>query len=261
MNYPKISIITVVLNAEKTIEKTILSVINQEYSNLEYIIIDGGSSDRTLETIAKYRSNIACLINEKDKGIYDAMNKGIHLSRGDYIHFLNAGDYFVNNKVLTGVTQLLKEKKLIACGDVVLQYPDGFKRVHKANLSLYDMPTYHQAMFFKNAVFQHYGKYNTYYTLSADFDIWQRVYLNQKDEVLSMDVPISINNLEGVSNRNYFRAILERMHISIYNLSGLQRVKSLLLTSGVLIRCLGVAFLRHMGIYMRVIRFKHRKRL
>jgi len=89
---PKITIITVTFNAEKTVEKTILSVINQTYENIEYIIVDALSKDNTIKIIEKYRDKISIFISEKDNGIYDAMNKGIKVSTGDYLYFLNAGD-------------------------------------------------------------------------------------------------------------------------------------------------------------------------
>ena len=90
--HPKFSIITVTYNAEKVLEDTIQSVITQSYKNVEYIIVDGGSKDGTLGIIEKYRQHIAHLVSEPDKGLYDAMNKGIGLATGDYLCFLNAGD-------------------------------------------------------------------------------------------------------------------------------------------------------------------------
>jgi Glycosyltransferases involved in cell wall biogenesis len=91
---PRFSIITVTYNAEKVIEKTIQSIVGQTYKNYEYIIIDGASKDSTLAIIDKYRDNVNKLISEPDKGLYDAMNKGIAAASGDYLCFLNAGDIF-----------------------------------------------------------------------------------------------------------------------------------------------------------------------
>ena len=91
---PKFSIITVTYNAEKVLEDTILSVISQTYHHVEYIIVDGGSEDKTLSIIDRYRSRIHTVVSEPDKGLYDAMNKGISLATGDYLCFLNAGDCF-----------------------------------------------------------------------------------------------------------------------------------------------------------------------
>lgn len=103
MNYPLISVITVSYNAVLTIEQTILSVINQTYLNIEYIIIDGGSTDGTVNVIKKYADKIAYWVSESDKGIYDAMNKGIAYSHGEYCNFINAGDKFCSSSILKQV--------------------------------------------------------------------------------------------------------------------------------------------------------------
>ncbi len=96
-----ISIITVVKNAESTIEKCIKSVLNQNYKNIQYIIIDGNSSDKTMSTINKYKDKISVVLSENDKGIWDAMNKGIKLAKGEIIGFLNSDDYYYENSLQT----------------------------------------------------------------------------------------------------------------------------------------------------------------
>ena len=96
----KNSIVTVSYNAVATIESTILSVINQTYSNVEYIIIDGGSTDGTVDIIKKYQDKISYWISEPDQGIYDAMNKGLKIASGEWINFMNSGDSFVHTEVL-----------------------------------------------------------------------------------------------------------------------------------------------------------------
>ena len=111
MNLPTISIITVAYNASNTIETTILSVVNQTYPNIEYIIIDGGSTDGTIDIIKKYESKITKWISEPDKGIYDAMNKGINLARGEWINFMNCGDSFYENNTLQVISDTIINSK------------------------------------------------------------------------------------------------------------------------------------------------------
>ena len=98
---PKISIITITFNSEKTLEDTILSVVNQDYDNLEYLIIDGGSKDNTLQVIEKYKEKIAVVISEPDKGISDAFNKGVKLASGDIIGLINSDDILCEDALLT----------------------------------------------------------------------------------------------------------------------------------------------------------------
>ena len=105
MNKLKFTIITVSYNAESCIEGTIKSVLIQSYKNIEYIIIDGGSTDNTLKIINKYKKEIDIIVSEPDQGIYDAMNKGLNLAKGHFVNFLNAGDTFYNNEVLSLVSK------------------------------------------------------------------------------------------------------------------------------------------------------------
>ncbi len=107
---PFFSIITVCLNSEKTIETTIKSVIDQSFTDFEYIIIDGKSSDKTLEIIEKYKDSRIKIISEKDKGIFDAMNKGVSLSKGKWIHILNSDDYYYSKNSLVNASKFLDEK-------------------------------------------------------------------------------------------------------------------------------------------------------
>ena len=110
--HPKFSIITVTFNAGATLEDTIQSVITQSYRNLEYIIIDGGSKDRTLDIIERYRTHIHAVVSEPDKGLYDAMNKGLKLATGDYICFLNAGDELHEDDTLLLMVHSITENAL-----------------------------------------------------------------------------------------------------------------------------------------------------
>ena len=122
-NKPVISIVTVVRNCENTIEDTIINLINQEYPNIEYIVIDGGSTDGTLKKIRKYEKSIDYWISEPDGGIYDAMNKGIDLATGEWVNFMNAGDYFFNNSTINLiVSEIRKQNFDIIYGDFIVAH-------------------------------------------------------------------------------------------------------------------------------------------
>ena len=101
MLFPKITVITICFNIGNELEQTIKSVIGQSYPNIEYIIIDGGSTDDTMAVLKRYKDNISLIVSEPDKGVYDAMNKGVRLATGDYVNFMNGGDRFSNSEVLT----------------------------------------------------------------------------------------------------------------------------------------------------------------
>lgn len=128
---PKISIITIAFNAEKDIDKTIQSVINQTYKNIEYVIIDGASRDNTLNIINKYRDKISKLVSEPDKGIYDAMNKGIKYSLGDYIWFMNAGDVIYENETLEKLISNSDGEDFIYGDTLVISENGNTKPYHK----------------------------------------------------------------------------------------------------------------------------------
>ncbi len=126
---PLVSIITVCLNSEKTIEQTIQSVINQTYPNIEYIIIDGKSTDRTLEIIDKYKGKISILVSESDEGIYDAMNKGLKLATGELIGIINSDDWYESDAVETIVNSFLADRNVqVIYGNMDVYDQDKFIR-------------------------------------------------------------------------------------------------------------------------------------
>lgn len=177
---PLITVITVVFNAEKVLEKTILSVINQTNDDIEYIIIDGGSTDGTLDIIKKYKDHIDYLVSEKDRGIYDAMNKGIMLSQGEWINFLNAGDYYFDNNVLNNLP-IHTSAKLIF-GNIRYESGKVFKSTF--NWKIYLKNTlHHQGTFYSMDLFKKLGLFNTNYKILADYDFNLKVLaLNIKSE-------------------------------------------------------------------------------
>jgi glycosyltransferase involved in cell wall biosynthesis len=155
----KISIITVVYNGEEFLEKTIKSVLSQSYENIEYIIIDGGSTDGTVEIIEKYKENIDYWISEKDDGIYDAMNKGIEVSNGKGVLFLNAGDYFVG-EVLHQTVQIPSF--------LPIKFHNRFGNLVSAKIKNYKqgIPNSHQGILFENRGL----KYDLSYKVASDYN-------------------------------------------------------------------------------------------
>jgi glycosyltransferase involved in cell wall biosynthesis len=178
-----ISIITVVYNGEKHIEETIQSISNQTYDNVEYIIIDGGSTDDTLSIIQRYEENIDYWLSEKDNGIYDAMNKGISLCNGDIIGIVNADDYLYLDS-LEKVANAFKDDMLMyTYGQVDLITEDGEQYGIASSLGVEHikykvfkhMPFLHPTMFIRRAVYEEVGLYNLDYKLSADYDFVLRL--------------------------------------------------------------------------------------
>ena len=185
MCYPKISIITVSYNAAKTIEQTILSVINQTYNNIEYIIIDGGSTDGTVEILKKYEDKIAYWVSELDNGIYDAMNKGIDIANGEIVGIINADDWYEKNAIEISVNSLLKDEELDGiCGDIFIYMECSkctlVKRICSStslNLLKNGMTIMHPTVFLKKSFYDKYGKFDTKFRIAADYDLMLRASL------------------------------------------------------------------------------------
>ncbi|MBQ3658503.1 MAG: glycosyltransferase [Bacteroidales bacterium] len=164
----RISVITVCLNASKTIEQTILSIINQTYDNIEYIIIDGVSTDGTLDIIKKYESKISLCQSEPDNGIYDAMNKGLKLATGDFLIFMGADDVFYNENVIYKVASEIDNYDDIYYGSVIFK---GTNTIHWGKFSRLKWASAnvcHQAVFYPKVVYKQYN-YDTSYVVCADY--------------------------------------------------------------------------------------------
>ncbi|WP_455668384.1 glycosyltransferase family 2 protein [Phocaeicola sp.] len=218
MNNPLISVITVSYNAASTIEQTILSVINQTYSNIEYIIIDGGSTDGTVDIIKKYADKITYWVSEPDKGIYDAMNKGIVAATGEWINFMNSGDRFYSDNVLNSVFA-----RIIKCNDADIIYGDriaefSFASFYQKPNMLSGMtssfPIFHQATFVLRKL-SNQNLFNTSYSISADYDFFYKMYLKKKQFVY-MNIPIAICEIgSGISTfrQNNLKRLTEDEYI------------------------------------------------
>ena len=179
----KISIITVVFNCKNALEDCIKSVLYQNYPEVEYIIIDGGSTDGTLDIIQKYKNDIAYWVSDPDKGIYDAMNKGIKAATGDIIGILNSDDVYVDKEILQSVAACLSEKDVDSCyGDLVYVAANNMDRkvrywkagsFNKKNFKKGWMPP-HPTFFARRSVYEHYGLFNLDFSLAADYELMLR---------------------------------------------------------------------------------------
>ncbi|KAB0665281.1 glycosyltransferase [Oryzomonas japonica] len=180
---PKISLITVSFNSGSTIEDTIKSVANQNYPNIEYIVVDGLSTDNTLDILKSYPDVVSKVISEKDSGIYDAMNKGIMLATGDVVGILNADDFYVDENVITKVVQAFVINPIDALiADLVYVRPEKLDKIVRyyssANFALDKfesgwMPP-HPTFFVKRKCYDNFGLYKTDYKIAADFELLAR---------------------------------------------------------------------------------------
>lgn len=197
---PLISIVTVSYNAALTIEATILSVIEQSYANIEYIIIDGGSTDGTLEIIKKYAHKISYWVSEPDKGIYDAMNKGIDLAHGEWINFMNAGDEFYDNQVLSYIfNQKIPDSYSLVYGKTLFIYSENCQEVRNRNNKY--MPACHQSIFTRTSDMKNH-KFDLKYKIAADYNYFYSLFF-RNENYLYVDYIISkYDAVNGISSRN-----------------------------------------------------------
>lgn len=217
MDSLKISVITVCYNAVKTIEDTMLSVFNQTYQNVEYIIIDGGSVDGTVDIIKKYLDKVAYFVSERDNGIYDAMNKGLEVATGDYVNFMNAGDLFYNNTVLARVANEIVWESDVVFGDVAYKFDDIIYR-EKANPFYNHLPLHHSMGFnhqctFVKAQLARSLKFDLKYKLASDYNMIISIFKNKGSFQQLNDLIVAIYNFDGVSSHKRRRHIYETMVI------------------------------------------------
>jgi len=214
---PILSVVTIVYNNVKDIERTILSVLGQTYPHIEYIVIDGQSTDGTLDIIKKYRPRITKLISEKDEGIYDAMNKGIAAATGDYIIFMNSGDEFYapdtvaqvfasepNADIYYGETEMINNR-LESLGQRRHKAPKkftwkGFK---------YGMSISHQAIYIKRSLVEPYDRR---YHLSADID-WIIRAAKKAKKIVNVGSYVAKYLVGGMSKKKHRQSLKERFHI------------------------------------------------
>lgn len=217
--FMKITIITVCLNCENTIEKTIRSVINQDYDKLEYVVIDGGSLDGTVDIIRRYEKNFTYWVSEADQGIYDAMNKGIAKATGEIIAFLNSDDWYEENALAKVNSYFEQYNPMILTGRVnMLQKGNWTKYMNvqddnKENLRMamiYRQP----AMFVRREVFERLGGFNTRYKIAADFEWTLRVY-DAGVKIMCVEDVFTNFSSTGISNTDTDCTIREAREIAL----------------------------------------------
>lgn len=222
----KISIITVVRNNVKTIQQTIESVLSQEYKNIEYIIIDGDSTDGTLEIIKSFRGNIDKFISEKDHGLYDAMNKGINLASGDVIGFLHSDDFYFNSKVLSTVSNIFKDyPDLDACyADLIyIHRTDTSRIIRYWKSSDYSSGIFskgwnppHPTLFVRKKIYDKYGNFDLSYHISSDIELMIRfieVYKIKVKYVPQLWVKMRMGGLSNSGIKNVLKQNKEVLSI------------------------------------------------
>jgi glycosyltransferase involved in cell wall biosynthesis len=219
----KITIITVCLNSELTILHTLNSVLTQSYRNIEHIIVDGGSTDKTLEFIKQYNFKNKILIHQKKNGIYNAMNLGIKKSTGDYICILNADDIFNSNTTIqTVVEKIIKNNDCsIFFGDVVFFDSENFKNINRnysvknfnINLLKFGIMPPHPGSFIKKKIYLKYGKYEESYKIASDFEFFLRVLYKNNNHFKKLNLLITRMKTGGISGKDFFSYIISTIEI------------------------------------------------
>ncbi|MDO8991935.1 MAG: glycosyltransferase family 2 protein [Daejeonella sp.] len=217
MFQPKLTVVTIVYNNVRDIERTVLSVLNQTYPNIEYLVIDGASGDGTLEILTKYEGRLAKLISEKDKGIYDAMNKGLAMASGDYILFMNSGDELYAPDTVENVFASAPNAD-IYYGETEM-YNEDWKslgqRRHKAPETFswkdfkYGMSISHQAIYIRRSLTE---PYDSQYKLSADID-WIIKAAKKAGKIVNTRMYVAKYLVGGMSKKKHRQSLIERFHI------------------------------------------------
>jgi len=209
----KLSIVVVSLNTKNQFLKTIKSINSQKYKNYEIIVVDGNSTDGTLEAIKKMKKNFSQIVIEKDKGIYDAMNKGAQLASGNWIAFLNSGDIFYNSSVLLNIFKLPIAKKDIIYGDTLVKNKDINYFAHSTIFSKKTivMPFCHQSTMVKTDIIKK-NRFFLEYKYSADFNFFVKCF-SRKKNFYNSNLIIATVLANGVSDNNRQKVYSENIKI------------------------------------------------
>ncbi|NUM49605.1 MAG: glycosyltransferase [Flavobacteriales bacterium] len=213
---PKVSIITVCYNSAETIEVSVKSVLSQKYNNIEYIIIDGYSTDTTKSIIEKYQSKITRFVSEKDAGIYFALNKGIELATGDIIGILHADDLYTSEYVISEVVETFAKSKAdavyanlqyVAKGNINKIIRHWVSGPYKENSFLYGWMPPHPTFFVRKEIYNKYGVFDTHFTSAADYELMLRFMHKCKISVAYLNKVIVKMRMGGKSNKSIFNRI------------------------------------------------------
>ena len=208
----KVSIITISYNSAVTIEDTIQSVLTQGYTDIEYIVVDGGSTDGTVDIIKKYSGKISKFISEKDAGIYDAMNKGVALATGDVVGILNSDDVYASPTIIADVAKVFENEKASALyGDLVyVKKADLATTVRYWKSKAYSRKNFlkgwmppHPAFFLKKEVYSQYGLYNTNFKISADYELMLRMLYKHEVSIVYLPKVLTKMRVGGESNNGF----------------------------------------------------------
>lgn len=204
----KVTVVTVSYNAGEALEKTLRSVASQDYGNVEYIVVDGGSTDGTLEMIKKNEASITQWVSEKDGGIYDAMNKGVRMAHGDYCIFMNAGDTFVAPATVSKVVSAMEEGTDVVYGDIV---KNGEVKASLSPRNCHKMYYCHQAAFTRTSCLREFP-FDTSHRYSADFKQAKQMFLAGKR---FQHVPVLVANFDthGVSNVHRSKGLWDNIKV------------------------------------------------
>ena len=202
---PLVSVITVVLNGEKTLNNTIESVLNQDYGSLEFIVIDGGSTDKTLETLQKHGNDIDYWISEPDTGIYNAMNKGVAVATGDWVIFLGADDRFIHNRAVSNFESFFDSKYSVVFGNV--RYESRHFKSFLSMETLRHNTLHHQSAFYNRDNFKGW-KYDENLQLISDYELNLKIFRNKLDYFYH-DEDVSFCGDFGACVRGYSRSLME----------------------------------------------------
>ena len=204
---PKLSIITINLNNAEGLERTICSVITQTYSDLEYIVIDGGSTDSSVDVIKKYANKLSYWVSEPDAGIYNAMNKGIRKAGGEYCQFLNSGDWLVAPDVTERMAKDMPDCAI--CYGNMITIQNGEKRVHKGFegkpitlVNLFRSTINHSPAYIRRDLFGKYGLYDETLKIASDWKFFLIAVGLNSELVAYHDVNVAIFDMNGISNLN-----------------------------------------------------------